>query len=75
MGRYRLDSSEEGSVKGGKRDFFGEALYHSPADGGNESNKWKAKFDYGRKDYFLGNHPLWQVFRSSIPDDAPDHTC
>lgn len=31
--------------------------------GETDSNKWKARFDYGRKDYFLGNHPLWQVFR------------
>lgn len=31
--------------------------------GETEGNVWKARFDYGRKDYFLGNHPLWQVFR------------
>ena len=31
--------------------------------GATESTTWKARFDYGRKDYFLGNHPLWQVFR------------
>jgi len=23
-----------------------------------------AKFEYGWKDYYLGNHPLWEVFRS-----------
>jgi hypothetical protein len=23
-----------------------------------------AWFQYGQKDYFLGGHPLWQVFRS-----------
>ena len=34
--------------------------------GATESNTWKARFDYGRKDYFLGNHPLWQVFRVSF---------
>jgi hypothetical protein len=33
--------------------------------GATESNVFKARFDYGRKDYFLGNHPLWQVFRVS----------
>ena len=31
--------------------------------GATESNVWKARFDYGRKDYYLGNHPLWQFFR------------
>jgi hypothetical protein len=34
--------------------------------GATDSNTWKAKFDYGKKDYFLGNHPLWQVFRVSF---------
>jgi hypothetical protein len=34
--------------------------------GATESNTWKARFDYGRKDYFLGNHPLWQIFRVSF---------
>jgi poly-beta-1,6-N-acetyl-D-glucosamine synthase len=37
-------------------------LHHRPM-GETASNVWKARFDYGRKDYFLGNHPLWQVFR------------
>jgi hypothetical protein len=31
--------------------------------GATESNLWKARFDYGRKDYYLGNHPLWEAFR------------
>ena len=25
-----------------------------------------ARFHYGKKDYFLGGHPLWQVFRSTF---------
>lgn len=25
---------------------------------------WAAKFEYGWKDYYLGNHPLWEIFRS-----------
>ena len=31
--------------------------------GATDSSIWKARFDYGRKDYYLGNHPLWQIFR------------
>jgi hypothetical protein len=23
----------------------------------------KAMFSYGKKDYYLGNHPLWELFR------------
>ena len=51
-------------LKGWQTRTFSEKLfYHHRPMGATESNKWKAKFDYGRKDYFLGNHPLWQVFR------------
>ncbi len=25
-----------------------------------------ARFHYGKKDYFLGGHPLWQLFRSTF---------
>ena len=45
------------------RSFEDKIFFHHRAMGETESNVWKARFDYGRKDYFLGNHPLWQVFR------------
>ncbi len=45
------------------RSFPEKIFFHHRAMGETESNVWKARFDYGRKDYFLGNHPLWQVFR------------
>ena len=51
-------------LKGWQTRTFAEKLfYHHRPMGATESNTWKARFDYGRKDYFLGNHPLWQVFR------------
>jgi glycosyltransferase involved in cell wall biosynthesis len=51
-------------LKGWQTRSFNEKLFfHHRPMGATESNTWKAKFDYGRKDYFLGNHPLWQVFR------------
>ena len=51
-------------LKGWQTRSFGEKLfYHHRPIGATESNTWKARFDYGRKDYFLGNHPFWQVFR------------
>jgi glycosyltransferase involved in cell wall biosynthesis len=45
------------------RSFTEKFFYHHRPMGATESATWKARFDYGRKDYFLGNHPLWQVFR------------
>jgi glycosyltransferase involved in cell wall biosynthesis len=45
------------------RSFQDKNFFHHRPMGATESNVWKARFDYGRKDYFLGNHPLWQVFR------------
>ena len=45
------------------RSFNEKSFYHHRQMGATESNTWKARFDYGRKDYFLGNHPLWQIFR------------
>jgi poly-beta-1,6-N-acetyl-D-glucosamine synthase len=47
------------------RSFPEKIFFHHRAMGETESNVWKARFDYGRKDYFLGNHPLWQIFRVS----------
>jgi glycosyltransferase involved in cell wall biosynthesis len=45
------------------RSFHEKLFYHHRKMGATESNTWKARFDYGRKDYLLGNHPLWQIFR------------
>jgi len=45
------------------RSFPDKIFFHHRPMGETQSNVWKARFDYGRKDYFLGNHPLWQVFR------------
>jgi len=45
------------------RSFREKTFFHHRPMGATETNIWKARFDYCRKDYFLGNHPLWQVFR------------
>jgi glycosyltransferase involved in cell wall biosynthesis len=45
------------------RSFAEKTFFHHRPMGATETNIWRARFDYGRKDYFLGNHPLWQVFR------------
>lgn len=51
-------------LKGWETRAFPEKLfYHYRPMGTAEGGILKARFDYGRKDYFLGNHPLWQLFR------------
>jgi glycosyltransferase involved in cell wall biosynthesis len=45
------------------KSFCDKLFYHHRPMGATESTTWKARFDYGRKDYLLGNHPFWQVFR------------
>jgi glycosyltransferase involved in cell wall biosynthesis len=51
-------------LKGWETKSFSEKyFYHHRPMGATDSSTLRARFDYGRKDYFLGNHPLWQIFR------------
>jgi glycosyltransferase involved in cell wall biosynthesis len=52
-------------MKGWKTRTFTErtCLHHRKIGTGNNS-ALMALFKQGRKDYFLGNHPLWEVFRT-----------
>ena len=43
--------------------FPQKVFYHHRALGTGDSNKTRSNFNYGRKDYYLGNHPLWEAFR------------
>jgi glycosyltransferase involved in cell wall biosynthesis len=47
----------------GTRSFEGRAFVHHRKIGTAESNEFTSRFKYGKKDYFLGGHPLWEVFR------------
>ena len=52
-------------MKGWKTYSFDERTFtHHRAMGTANSNVFKAKFHYGKKDYFFGGHPLWQVCRA-----------
>ena len=46
--------------------FADRTFYHHRKMGTAESNELKARFHYGKKDYFLGGHPLWQLFRGTF---------
>jgi glycosyltransferase involved in cell wall biosynthesis len=53
-------------MKGWKTKTFTEKVcYHRRAIGTAQKNKFRALFAQGGKDYYLGGHPLWQVFRAS----------
>jgi glycosyltransferase involved in cell wall biosynthesis len=38
-------------------------LHHRPIGTGSARGKLRAIYRHGQKDYYLGGHPLWQVFR------------
>jgi len=53
-------------MKGWKTCSFPEKRFHHYRSLGTaERNKLKASFSYGEKDYYLGNSPIWEMFRVS----------
>jgi len=53
-------------MKGWTTYSFGErTFYHHRKMGTAGSNELMSRFNYGKKDYFLGGHPLWQLFRGT----------
>jgi glycosyltransferase involved in cell wall biosynthesis len=54
-------------MKGWKTRSFGERVFHHHRKIGTaETNQLMARFNYGKKDYFLGSHPLWEAFRGAF---------
>lgn len=45
------------------RSFRDKVFHHHRGLGTGESSAFAASFNYGRKDHYLGNHPLWEVLR------------
>jgi glycosyltransferase involved in cell wall biosynthesis len=51
-------------MRGWKTRTFAEKLYfHHRKLGTAQGRVLRARFNYGVKDYRIGNHPLWQIFR------------
>jgi len=52
-------------MKGWKTRTFPEKVcqHHRPMGTANTNKAW-ALFNLGRQDYYLGGHPLWQLFRA-----------
>jgi len=54
-------------MKGWKtRTFLEKVCYHHRPMGTASSGKLKAWYNLGRRDYYLGGHPLWELFRSCL---------
>jgi len=54
-------------MKGWKtRTFPEKSCYHHRPMGTASSGKLKAWYNLGRQDYYLGGHPLWELFRSCL---------
>jgi hypothetical protein len=53
-------------MKGWKTRTFTEKSYfhHRKIGTGTENGHLAVKFRQGEKDYYLGGHPVWQIFRS-----------
>ncbi|MBP1658841.1 MAG: glycosyl transferase family 2 [Candidatus Aminicenantes bacterium] len=45
------------------RSFRERSFHHHRSLGTGEGSPLAALFDYGRKDFYLGNHPLWEMLR------------
>jgi biofilm PGA synthesis N-glycosyltransferase PgaC len=45
------------------RSFREKSFFHYRSLGTAERGQLASSFSYGEKDYYLGNHPVWQIFR------------
>ena len=45
------------------RSFREKSFFHHRSLGTAERGKLRSLFSYGEKDYYLGGHPLWELFR------------
>jgi len=45
------------------RSFREKAFFHHRSLGTAERSMLASSFAYGEKDYYLGNHPLWEILR------------
>jgi poly-beta-1,6-N-acetyl-D-glucosamine synthase len=45
------------------RSFREKSFFHHRSLGTAERSRLTSSFSYGEKDYYLGGHPLWELFR------------
>ena len=57
-------ASTTARMKGWKtRSFAEKCAFHHRVIGTASTGRLRARFHLGQRDYLIGNHPLWQVFR------------
>lgn len=57
-------ASSTARMKGWRtRTFTGRTCFHHRMIGTAQSGQLRARFNLGKRDYRIGNHPLWQLFR------------
>jgi hypothetical protein len=45
------------------RSFREKSFFHHRSLGTADRHQLRSALDYGKKDYYLGGHPLWELFR------------
>jgi glycosyltransferase involved in cell wall biosynthesis len=46
------------------RSFLAKRFFHHRVMGATNCSVWRATWNYGEKDYYLGNHPAWEMCRA-----------
>lgn len=65
-------ASTTARMKGWKtRSFAEKCAFHHRVIGTANSGRLRARFNLGQRDYLIGNHPLWQVFRCAYQMKKP----
>jgi poly-beta-1,6-N-acetyl-D-glucosamine synthase len=55
------------------RTFTEQTCFHSRRIGTGNNSVMRSFFNHGQKDYFLGGHPIWQVFRAIYQMSRPPY--
>jgi biofilm PGA synthesis N-glycosyltransferase PgaC len=55
------------------RSFREKSFFHHRSLGTAGRGKLRSAFSYGEKDYYLGGHPLWQLFRTAYRMSKPPY--
>ena len=61
---YRLDGGHDRPDDGLEDSIISrEVVFSPPAIGNGGTSPLASVFSYGEKDYYLGGHPVWELFR------------
>jgi biofilm PGA synthesis N-glycosyltransferase PgaC len=55
------------------RTFTEKVVFHHRGIGTGKSSALQARFRFGKQDYYLGGHPLWEIFRGFYQMTKPPY--